>query len=110
MHGTVADLFRWINNRYGLNFSPFTDAFDGQRFLLGLRTTIELSLTCILFSVVLGVLGAWLLSTRSRLARGAVRCYVQAFRNTPPLVQLAFFYFAVGSLLHSASGAQEARR
>jgi len=57
-------------------------------------------------SVLLGVLGAWLLSTRSRLAQGAVRCYVQAFRNTPPLVQLAFFYFAVGGLLHSGPGAQ----
>lgn len=95
-----------MNDRYGLNFSPFTDAFDAQRFLLGLRTTIELSLTCIVLSVLLGVLGAWLLSTRSRVAQGTVRCYVQAFRNTPPLVQLAFFYFAVGSLLHSASGAQ----
>jgi len=106
MHGSLADLFRWVNDGYGLNFSPFTDAFDAQRFLLGLRTTIELSLTCIVLSVLLGVLGAWLLSTRSRLAQGAVRCYVQAFRNTPPLVQLAFFYFAIGSLLHSASGAQ----
>ena len=106
MHGHLADMFRFINDGYGLNFSPFTDAFDGQRFLLGLRTTIELSLTCILFSVLLGAFGAWLLSTRSRLAHGAVRCYVQAFRNTPPLVQLTFFYFAVGSLFHSAAGAQ----
>ncbi|MGA3402234.1 MAG: amino acid ABC transporter permease [Acetobacteraceae bacterium] len=105
MTGRLADLFRWINDRYGLNFSPFTDAFDGQRFLLGLRTTIELSLTCILLSILLGMLGAWMLSTRSALARGAVRAYVQAFRNTPPLVQLAFFYFAVGSLLPTVSDA-----
>ncbi len=105
MQGPLADAFRWLNDRYGLNFSPFTDAFDGQRFLLGLRTTIELSLTCIVLSILLGLLGAWMLSTRSRLAHRAVRCYVQAFRNTPPLVQLAFFYFAVGSLLPSVSGA-----
>lgn len=105
MQGPLADVFRWLNGRYGLNFSPFTDTFDAQRFLLGLRTTIELSLTCIVLSVLLGLLGAWMLSTRSRLAHGAVRCYVQAFRNTPPLVQLAFFYFTVGSLLPSMPGA-----
>jgi len=102
MHGPVADFFRWLDDRYGLNFSPFTDAFDGERILLGLRTTVELSLTCIVLSILLGLIGAWMLSTRSRLAQGVVRFYVQAFRNTPPLVQLAFFYFAVGGLLPSA--------
>ena len=30
--------------------------------------------------------------------------YIQAFRNTPPLVQLYFFYFGLGSLLKAAGG------
>jgi len=102
--GPIAGLFRWLNDVHGLNFSVFTDAYDAHRFLIGLRTTIGLSLSCMVFSIILGLLGAWLLSGPSRLARAAVRFYVQAFRNTPPLVQLVFFYFAIGSLL---SGARE---
>ena len=98
----VASFFRWLNDVYGINFSIFYDAYDGNRFLTGLWTTIELSLLCIALSVLLGLLGAWLLGSRSRVLRALVRGYVQAFRNTPPLVQLAFFYFAVGSLLPSA--------
>ena len=34
--------------------------------------------------------------------------YIQFFRNTPPLVQLYFFYFGVGSLLKSALASGDA--
>jgi polar amino acid transport system permease protein len=99
MPAFVVRFFTWLNDAYGLNFSVFTDAYDGQRFLLGLWTTIELSVVCIVFSVLLGMAGAWLIGGPSRLGRAVARVYVQAFRNTPPLVQLAFFYFAIGGLL-----------
>ena len=95
----AASFFLWLNDAHGINFSIFYDAYDGNRFLTGLWTTIELSLICIALSVLLGLLGAWLLGSRNPVLRALVRGYVQAFRNTPPLVQLAFFYFAVGSLL-----------
>ncbi len=57
--------------------------------------------------VVIGVAGAWLQGSRLRVTRKVVYWYIQFFRNTPPLVQLYFFYFGVGSLLKSvdASGA-----
>ena len=32
----------------------------------------------------------------SRLVRAIVQGYIQFFRNTPPMVQLLFFYFALG--------------
>ncbi len=60
-------------------------------------------------SIAIGIAGAWLQGSASRVIRGLVAGYVQFFRNTPPLVQLAFFYFAVGSAMPSiadASGAQ----
>lgn len=95
----VADFFRWLNDAYGINLSIFYDSLDQRRFLQGLGTTIDLSLICIVTSVTIGIAGAWLQDSRSRLLRFSVRVYVQFFRNTPPLVQLTFFYFALGSVL-----------
>ncbi|WP_460451124.1 amino acid ABC transporter permease [Alsobacter sp. SYSU BS001988] len=95
----IADFFLWLNEAHGWNFSIFYDPFDRARFLTGLWTTLYLCVSSILASVALGLLGAWIAGGRSRLGRLLVRGYVQFFRNTPPLVQLAFFYFAVASLL-----------
>lgn len=95
----IAGFFRWLADAHGVNFSIFYDPFDGSRMLRGLYMTLYLSVVCIALSIMIGVVGAWLLGARSALVRSAVRVYVQFFRNTPPLVQLAFFYFAIGSLL-----------
>ena len=98
MFGPVAGFFTWLNDRTGLNFSVFTDSYDGGRFVTGLVTTIELSLVCMAFSIVLGLLGVWMLRGGG-IGAATARGYVQLFRNTPPLVQLAFFYFALSGVL-----------
>lgn len=95
----IAEFFRWLADAHGFNFSIFYDAFDQRRFLQGLRTTIWLSVLCIVLSIVIGLIGAWMQGSRSLLARATVQGFVQFFRNTPPLVQLAFFYFAVSAVL-----------
>ena len=95
----VADWFKWLASAHGINISIAYDAFDRSRFLTGLSTTIWLSITCIVLSVVVGIIGAWLQGARSPVVRAAVSAFVQFFRNTPPLVQLAFFYFAVSAAL-----------
>jgi polar amino acid transport system permease protein len=101
------DFFRWLNDHYGINFSFFYDSFDRDRLLLGIWTTIELSCLCLVLSLAIGVVGAWLQGSRFTLLRRVMQGYIQFFRNTPPLVQLTFFYFAVGGLLprlHDATG------
>ncbi len=95
----IADFFRWLNDARGINFSIFYDALDRSRFLEGLWTTVELSTICTVLSLAIGVLGAWLQGSRFRPTRRAVQAYIQFFRNTPPLVQLFFFYFALGNTL-----------
>jgi polar amino acid transport system permease protein len=67
--------------------------------LEGLWTTIELSVICLFFSVIIGIIGAWLQGSHYVWTRRIVQGYIQFFRNTPPLVQMYFFYFALGSLL-----------
>jgi len=47
-------------------------------------------------SMVIGVLGAFAQGRRNVILRSLVQGYIQFFRNTPPYVQLLFFYFALG--------------
>jgi len=58
--------------------------------------TIKLSLACLVLSMVIGVLGAFAQGSRNVILRSIVQGYIQFFRNTPPYVQLLFFYFALG--------------
>jgi len=91
--------FAWLHERTGINLTIFYDAFDRHRFIDGFWMTVELSIVCVLLSLVIGVLGAWLQGSKLRLLRTVVHWYIQFFRNTPPLVQLYFFYFGIGALL-----------
>lgn len=100
----VWDWFRWLYGATGINLTVFYDPFDRARFASGFVTTVELSAVCILLSIVIGVLGAWIQGSRLRVARTVVHWYIQAFRNTPPLVQLYFFYFGLGGLLRGVGG------
>ncbi len=99
----IAAFFERLNDTQGLNFSIFYDPFDRSRFLTGLWTTTYICVVSILASLAIGLLGVWVAGSSSRPGRVLVRIYVQFFRNTPPLVQLSFFYFAVGGLLPTVS-------
>lgn len=78
------------------NFVWLYDEGQMARVLQGLWMTIKLSVACLVLSVIIGVLGAWAQGAKSRILRALVQGYVQFFRNTPPLLQLLFFYFALG--------------
>ena len=95
----IAEWFRALYERHGINFSVFYDKVDAATYLHGLQTTVELSALCILLSVLIGVAGAGLQRSRLRIVRRTVALYVAFFRNTPPLAQLYFFYFGIGSLM-----------
>ena len=96
---SLAEFFRWLADAHGVNVTIFYDSVDRSRFLTGLFTTIWLSAACIILSILVGLIGALVQGARSPIARAAVQGFVQFFRNTPPLVQLAFFYFAVSTRL-----------
>jgi polar amino acid transport system permease protein len=93
------DWFRWLYDATGIKLTIFYDDFDRARFFNGFLTSVRLMAVCLVASVVVGVVGAWLQGVRSKAVRLLVQGYIQFFRNTPPLVQLYFFYFALGSYL-----------
>ncbi len=103
--GAVAAWFRQLYQRTGINFSIFYDPFDAHAFARGFAVTIALSLICLAGSLAVGVLGAWLEGSHRPWTRQAVHGYVHLFRNTPPLVQLYFFYFGLSALLPEVKGA-----
>ena len=86
-----------LNEKYPKwNFIFFYDPTQTDRVLSGLWMTIQLAVVCVILSVIIGLVGAWLQGSHSRLLRSVVQGYIQFFRNTPPLIQLLFFYFALG--------------
>jgi polar amino acid transport system permease protein len=95
----ISHWFQRLYESTGFNFSVFYDPYDWNRYVDGVRMTVILSVTTILLSLVLGAAGALIQSGPSRLLRGLVNAFVVVFRNTPPLVQLFFFYFGLGTML-----------
>ncbi|MBC8241404.1 MAG: amino acid ABC transporter permease [Alphaproteobacteria bacterium] len=100
----VWDWFLWLNKAHGIKLTIFYDEWDRSRFFGGIWTTIHLSFICMVFSILIGMGGAWLQMSHFVWVRRIIQGYIQFFRNTPPLVQLYFFYFAVDSALSSATG------
>jgi len=101
----VAGWFLVLYKSTGIKLTIFYDAYDRGRFLQGFVTTVKLSAYCLVLSLVLGALVAMLQGARTAAVRRAASGFVQLFRNTPPLVQLYFFYFALGPLLPRFDGA-----
>lgn len=94
----VFEWFRWLNAATGINLTIVYDEYDRNRMVRGFLNTLYLSAVCLVLSVVIGVVGAWLQGSPLKWTRRIVNGYIQLFRNTPPLVQMYFFFFALGSL------------
>src|SRR5215469_15692361 len=99
------DWFRELYASTGIKLTIFYDAFDRARFVSGFLTSVRLMALCIVASVAIGVLGAFVQRSHLRLLRAVTAAYIEFFRNTPPLVQLYFFYFALGSYLRITNDA-----
>ena len=95
----ISNWFQLLYASTGLNFSIFYDSYDWARYFSGLKMTLLLSVSTIVLSLVIGAAGALMQGSPFRLLRLAVNAFVVVFRNTPPLVQIFFFYFGLGTML-----------
>src|SRR5215469_1888839 len=100
----VAAWFLALYKTTGIKLTIFYDGYDRGRFLQGFVTTVKLSAYCLVLSLFFGALVAMLQGSRVALMRRTATVFVELFRNTPPLVQLYFFYFALGPLLPKVGG------
>ncbi len=63
--------------------------------LKGTWITVQLSLTATVLGLLVAVLGAWGKTSGPRWLRLLIQAYIELIRNTPFLVQLFFFFFAL---------------
>jgi His/Glu/Gln/Arg/opine family amino acid ABC transporter permease subunit len=73
--------------------------WQGLPYLLqGAGLTIVISAAAMLLALILGVAAALLSQLPWRMPRALVRAYVEAFRNTPLLIQIFILYFGLPQL------------
>ena len=93
----ITDFFKQLAEEYPKwNFIWIYESSQRTKILTGIWMTIKLSIACLIFSVIIGILGAFAQGSKNNFIRLFVQSYIQFFRNTPPFVQLLFFYFALG--------------
>ena len=81
---------------YTLNFNAVWRSFD--RLLEGLGLSLLLAVAAIFMGCIVGLIVAFTLQSKGRVASGAARIYVTIIRNTPILVLILFTYFALPQL------------
>ncbi len=73
--------------------------WEGLPYLLeGAGLTVVISAVAMLLALLLGMVVAVASQIPGRIARGLVRAYVEAFRNTPLLIQVFIVYFGLPQL------------
>src|SRR5512133_2019471 len=77
----------------------FGDVFAAWPLLLkGTVSTLQLSIRAMLMGLVVAILFAWGKTAGPKPLRFVINAYIELIRNTPFLVQLFFFFFALPSL------------
>ena len=82
---------------YRWNFAPVFDNADV--LLAGAVGTLRLFVICVLAGLSLGLLVGLGRYAKARLFHWPATAFVEFFRNTPVLVQILWFYFALPILL-----------
>lgn len=83
-----------------MNYSfQFDAVFAAWPLLLrGTWITIQLSLTATVLGLAVAIACAWIKTSGPKPLRALVNVYIELIRNTPFLVQLFFFFFALPAL------------
>ncbi len=81
---------------YTFQFGPVFEAWP--LLLKGTWMTIQLSVLAMLFGLVVAIFCAWGKTAGPRPVRWVINTYIEVIRNTPFLVQLFFFFFALPAL------------
>ncbi|QIB34622.1 amino acid ABC transporter permease [Ancylobacter pratisalsi] len=81
-----------------LDYSWLADPVYQHWLLRGTLTTLELAFASSGIAIVIGLFGALALTLRIAWLDAFVELFVEIFRNTPPLLQMLFFYFTLSTI------------
>jgi polar amino acid transport system permease protein len=87
---------------YHFSFSFMLDYWSA--LLIGLTTTLELTLVCVVLGVLLGFMVSLMRTSESWLIYTIGSVYVELFRGTPVLIQIFWIFFCLPIVLHVEIG------
>ena len=67
----------------------------GTPLLLGSITTVTITLSSLVFAIIIGLLLALIRLLKIKVVNALISTYVEIFRNTPVLAQLFILYFGL---------------
>jgi polar amino acid transport system permease protein len=82
-----------LSLNYSFQFDAVLDAWP--LLARGTWITVQLSLTATVLGLLVAIVGAWAKTSGPAPLRWLVNSYIELVRNTPFLVQLFFFFFAL---------------
>lgn len=80
---------------FGLDYSWLLDPVYQQWLMQGVVQTLELAALSSVIAIVIGLAGALGLTLKIAWLDALIELFVELFRNTPPLLQMLFFYFTL---------------
>ncbi|PMR76532.1 amino acid ABC transporter permease [Billgrantia endophytica] len=80
---------------FGLDYSWLGDPVYQRWLVDGVWVTLQLALVSSLAAVAIGLVGALGQTLRLWWLDACIELFVEIFRNTPPLLQMLFFYFTL---------------
>jgi polar amino acid transport system permease protein len=92
----VAIFFGRVMDQQTLDFGAVWLAFD--QLLIGAGLTLRLTFLAAILGMAIAIVCAWAKTSGPSWSRPIVAFYVELIRNTPFLLQLYFFFFALPSL------------
>jgi len=85
-------------------YDPIRQKWVANILILGLLTTIRLSIWGTLLALLIGIMMGLMRVSRSLFRRLVSRTYVELIRNLPPLILIFIFYYFVSSQILPAIG------
>ena len=83
---------------FDLDYSWLADPTYQSWLFKGIWTTVQLAFVSSLFALLIGIVGAFVLTLRIGWINAILGFLIEVFRNTPPLLQMLFFYFTLSSI------------
>lgn len=94
----------YLENAFGLNFSPFFSDFVRASVIKGIWVTFLLSMLSIVGSLCFSVIFIKLGAQKSGMLRFVAQALVAVFRSTPPLILLYIVFFGFGAMMYQRYG------
>jgi polar amino acid transport system permease protein len=100
--------WQWhVMPQFLFRYDPVRQKWVANILILGLLTTIRLSIWGTLLALLVGIMMGLMRVSRSLFWRLISRTYVELIRNLPPLILIFIFYYFVSSQLLPVSGIED---